>query len=116
MLLEVESLGKPEYEHAWLNLPEGVEPWWRCSQLLVHTVVEEPVLSGVEEPVLRAESKENLRLLFLYTSTKFASSSQPTTTDPDILGKNPKDSESCQYPNPQNELAKNPTNHSKTIT
>ena len=48
-------------------------------------------------------------MLFLYTGTKFASGSKPTTTDPDILGKNPKDSEilsipktskrACQKPN-----------------
>jgi hypothetical protein len=34
--------------------------------------------------------------------------SQPTTTDPDILGKNPKNPEIVSTAKPQNELAKNP--------
>jgi hypothetical protein len=33
---------------------------------------------------------------------------QPTTTDPDILGKNPKNPEIVSTAKPQNELAKNP--------
>jgi hypothetical protein len=48
-------------------------------------------------------------LLFLYTCTKFASSSQPATTDRNILGKNPKTPKILSIPKTSKQACPQPT-------